>query len=147
MGYNLSYRESDEAWQNMGNDWFERALQVAHVHKATTNFEFVRHRSYTGPGAKLDMKQCSKYFLLEGVYPLPCSVLMPAMCQQSMSENCTLYHSSVFFVDVCYLLHIYLHSTRSLVVSDVTWCSNPSYMIPSGCVIPASSTTRNEMLF
>ena len=66
MGYNRTYRQSDEAWQQLGNDWFEHALHLADGVKATSNHEFISHRSYTSPGAKLDMKQCSKYYLLEG---------------------------------------------------------------------------------
>jgi hypothetical protein len=74
MGYNASYGVSDEAWQDMGNDWFEQALQVATVQTAKTSREFVSHRSYVRPGAKVDMKQCSKYYLLEGVWLLRSSL-------------------------------------------------------------------------
>lgn len=68
MGYNRSFRSTDEAWQQMGNDWFEQALRVAEAggiaHDST---EFRARRSYTAPGAKLNMQKCSKYYLLEGV--------------------------------------------------------------------------------
>ena len=67
MGYNSTYRTTDEAWQQMGNDWFEQALQAADAGTATTSEEFRARRSYTSPGAKLSMQKCSKYYLLEGV--------------------------------------------------------------------------------
>jgi hypothetical protein len=78
MGYNSSFGKTDAAWQQIDSNWFKTALQVANVGTAPTTQAYMSGRSYTRPGLKLQMQQCSKYYILEGELP---TLLGAAACQ------------------------------------------------------------------
>lgn len=65
MGFDRNKAVSDDAEESIGDDWFEHALKAANVGIASDDQQYGRQRSYTGPNAKLKMKACKQYFLLE----------------------------------------------------------------------------------
>lgn len=65
MGYAQDFAMSDEAVTSINNDWFDQVLKVADVGTVDSSTEYYRARTYTRPGAKLQMLPCKQYYLLE----------------------------------------------------------------------------------
>ena len=67
LGYsNASFALTDEAWQSIGDDWFERARVIADKGTANSSSEYFSARTYVTPPKKLAMQPCTKYYILEG---------------------------------------------------------------------------------